>query len=78
MGPSEFEKRGWQIMRYEGFKYGSWGRHGGKVYYHVNNIENPNIQYRVNVSLWGDELQYYYGTPENLTRIEVKNEQIHH
>ena len=71
--PQEMEKsRNWKVLRYEGFQYGSWGRHCGKVWYHVCNIDNPNIQYRVRVSLWGDELHYYYGSPEVLNRIDVK------
>lgn len=70
--PVEIGQRNWKILRYEGFEYGSWNRHGGKVWYHVCNIDNPSIQYRVNVSIWGGELQYYYGEPEVLNRLEVK------
>jgi len=69
--PQEMAQRNWKILRYEGFEYGSWNRHGGKVWYHVCNIDNPNIQYRVNVSIWNGELQWYYGKPEELQRIEV-------
>jgi hypothetical protein len=69
--PSEIEKRGWKILRYEGFEYGSWGRHGGKVWYHVSDTLNPSIQYRVFITMWNDELQYHYGAPEVLQRIEV-------
>ena len=69
--PSEIEKRGWKILRYEGFQYGSWSNHGGKVWYHVADILNPSIQYRVYITMWDGELQYYYGEPEVLQRIEV-------
>jgi hypothetical protein len=69
--PEEISQRNWKILRYEGFQYGSWGGHGGKVWYHVCNIDNPNIQYRVNISLWNNELQWYYDSPEILQRIEL-------
>lgn len=72
VAPQEMIKRNWKILRYEGFQYGSWSRHGGIVWYHVCNIDNPNIQYRVNISMWKGELQYYYNSPETLNRIEVK------
>ena len=74
LAPKEMPKRGWKILRYEGFQYGSWNTHGGTVWYHVCNINNPNIQYRVHISLWNGELQYYYGEPEDLSRIEIKSE----
>lgn len=69
--PSEIAKRNWKILRYEGFEFGSWGNHGGKVWYHVANIDNPQIQYRVYITIWDNELQYHYGNPETLQRIEV-------
>lgn len=74
--PLEIKEHGWEILRYEGFQYGSWEKHGGKCWYHVKNIDNPNIQYRVNVSLWNGELQWYYGKPESLSRIDVEGVQI--
>jgi len=70
--PKEMPARGWEILRYEGFQYGSYNTHGGSVWYHVREIENPNVQYRVKISLWNDELQYYYGQPEKLIRHEVE------
>jgi hypothetical protein len=70
--PLEMKERNWTIIRYEGFEYGSWGRHGGKVWYHVANIDNPNIQYRVFVTMWDGELQWHYGEPERLERFEVE------
>ena len=69
--PSEIAKRNWKILRYEGFEFGSWGNPGGKVWYHVANIDNPQIQYRVYITIWDNELQYHYGNPETLQRIEV-------
>lgn len=70
--PLEIKQRNWKILRYEGFEYDSWNRHGGKVWYHVCDINDSSIQYRINVSIWDGELQYYYGQPEVLNRIEVK------
>ena len=67
--PLAFAQRNWKVLRYEGFKYGSWNKHGGSVWYHVANIDHPEIQYRVNVTLWNDELQFYYNAPEVLSRI---------
>jgi hypothetical protein len=69
--PQVMAERNWKILRYEGFQYGSWMTHGGKCWYHVANIDNPNIQYRVQVSLWGDELQWWYDKPETLNRVSV-------
>ena len=69
--PSEIAKRNWKILRYEGFEFGSWGNHGGKVWYHVANTDNPQIQYRVYITIWNNELQYHYNGPETLQRVEV-------
>lgn len=71
LAPSEMLKRNWRILRYEGFQHGSWANHGGKVWYHVACIDNSDIQYRVCITLWGDELQYYYGQPEVLNRVKI-------
>ena len=71
LAPIDIQKRNWKILRYEGYQFGSWANNGGKVWYHVQNIDNPNIQYRVYVTLWFGELQYCYGSPEPLNRIEV-------
>ena len=71
IAPLEMQKKNWRILRYEGFQYGSWSDNGGKVWYHVANIDNPNIQYRVYVTLWDNELQYYYNQPEVLNRVQV-------
>ena len=69
--PTEMSDRNWEIIRYEGFTYGSWGNHGGKVWYHVKNTDNENIQYRVYITMWNGELQWTYGEPEKLQRLEV-------
>ncbi len=69
--PAEISKRGWEIMRYEGFEYGSFRTNGGKVWYHVRNSDNNNIQYRVFISMWNGELQFYYKDPEKLERSEI-------
>ena len=70
--PREMKERNWEIMRYEGYQYGSWGNHGGMVWYHVRNIDNHNIQYRVYVTKWNDELHWFYNNPETLQRIQAK------
>ena len=72
--PAEISVRNWKILRYEGYRYGSWGEHGGRVWYHVANIDDPSIQYRVYITLWAGELQYVYGEPENLSRINVNGD----
>ena len=69
--PADIEDRGWDILRHEGWQYGSFQTHGGRVWYHVANKDNHNIQYRVQVILWGDELHYIYGDPEKLNRFDV-------
>lgn len=69
--PQAMSERGWEIMRYEGWQYGSFMSHGGKVWYHVRNAGNHTIQYRVYVTLWADELHFIYGEPERLQRIDV-------
>ena len=69
--PTDIASRGWEIMRYEGWQYGSWSHHGGKVWYHVRNKDNHSIQYRVFVTSWGGELHYIYGAPEKLQRIDL-------
>jgi len=69
--PAEMLDRNWEVLRYEGFKYGSFSRHGGKVFYHVKDTGHSNTYYRVNVSMWNGELQYYYGKPETLSRFNI-------
>ena len=64
--------RGWKIVRYDGFQYGSWGRHGGKVWYHVKDLKAEDVYYRVSISMWNGELQYHYGEPEKLSRVNVE------
>ena len=71
IAPESIKQRGWKILRYEGYQYGSWAKHGGKVWYHVADTTNPNVQYRVHLTLWDGELQYYYAAPEVLQRIEI-------
>jgi hypothetical protein len=70
--PQEIKERNWEILRYEGWQYGSFFNHGGKVWYHVRNTDDHDIQYRVYVTLWGGELHYYYKQPEILERNNVK------
>jgi hypothetical protein len=72
MAPSVIEERNWDIMRYEGWQKGSFANHGGKVWYHVRNSDDHNIQYRVYITYWGGELHFTYGSPEELQRIEFR------
>ena len=69
--PSSISDRGWKILRYEGYQLGSFWNHGGKVWYHVQDVKNKNIQYRVRITLWNNELHYRYGAPEKLSRIQI-------
>ena len=69
--PFALNERGWKILRYEGYRLGSFGNHGGKVWYHVQNINNHTIQYRIYVTLWNDELHFTYGAPEKLSRVDL-------
>lgn len=69
--PEDMEKRNWRILRYEGYSFDSWGDHGGGVWYHVANVDNPDVQYRVYVTMWNDELQYHYGGPEKYQIIHI-------
>lgn len=69
--PLKMNERNWRILRYEGYTYGSWGNHGGKVWYHVQDLDNPNIQYRIFVTMWNDELHWTYGEPEKLQRLNI-------
>ena len=71
MVPSDMTKRNWTIMRYEGYGFGSFAKHGGKVWYHVEDDAVINTYYRVHITLWNGELQYYYNKPETLNRIDV-------
>ena len=71
--PSEMQGRGWEILRYEGYQFGSFSRHGGKVWYHVKDLNHSNTYYRVSVSMWGGELQFYYDEPESLSRLNFDN-----
>lgn len=70
--PEEIASRGWEIMRYEGWQFGKFSTHGGKVWYHVRNKDNHDIQYRVFVVLWGGELHFVYGAPEKVNRVNVE------
>lgn len=74
VAPAEVAARNWKILRYEGHQWGSWAKHGEYCWYHVCNADNPNIQYRVRVSLWNGELQFWYNEPEKLQRLNVNYE----
>lgn len=44
IAPADISSRGWKILRYEGYQYGSWGKNGGYAWYHVQDKRNENIQ----------------------------------
>lgn len=69
--PSEINSRNWEVVRYEGYQYGSWGNHGGKVWYHVKDSGHKNTYYRVMITSWNGELHFTYGEPEKLSRINL-------
>lgn len=71
LAPIEIKARGWEIMRHEGFEYGSFNKHGGYVWYHIKDLNVPNTYYRVHVTMWRGELQFYYGSPEKLSRVDL-------
>ena len=69
--PAAISERGWAILRYEGYQWGAWSKHGGKVWYHVKDRNHKNTYYRVHVTLWSGELHFYYNKPEQLQRINL-------
>ena len=71
---TDISSRGWDILRYEGYQRGSFGEHGGRVWYHVANKDDKSIQYRIYITLWGGELHYSYGAPEKLNRINISGD----
>ena len=71
--PSAINERNWEILRYEGYQYGAWSNHGGKVWYHVKDTEHRNTYYRVYITKWGGELHFTYGEPEKMNRINLDN-----
>lgn len=71
LAPADIQQRGWEIARYEGYQFGAFACDGGKVWYHVRDKTVKNTYYRVAICMWDGELQYYYGEPEKLNRIDV-------
>lgn len=71
--PQYIQAHGWRIIHYESYQYGSWGNHGGKVWYHVAEANNPSIRYRMYITLWDGELCSVYDAPEVLEHIDVVN-----
>lgn len=68
--PYDMAARGWEVLTHEGYQYGSWGHHGGKVWYRVRDISS-GAYFRVFVCMWSGDLQYYYNEPEKLMRVNV-------
>ena len=73
LAPVEIPLRGWEILREEGYQYGNFGKHGGYIWYHVRNTGDHSIQYRVRVTLWKGRLEYWYGAPEKLSRMNIEH-----
>ena len=71
IAPADMDKRGWEILSYEGFQFGKYMTHGGVAWYHVKDTRQENVYYRVRVAMWGGELQYIYGEPEKLSRVDL-------
>ena len=71
MAPKVISERNWKILRYEGWQYGSWMNHGGKVWYQVCEANDSSVQYRTYVTLWDGELHFTYGAPIVLSRVNV-------
>jgi hypothetical protein len=69
--PSDIKSKGFTILRGESYEFGSWGHNGGKVWYHVCETAHPEIRYRIFITSWFGQLQYTYGSPEVLNRINV-------
>jgi hypothetical protein len=67
----EIPETGWNILRYQGYQRGSWARHGGKVWYHVENADNPSNRYNIYVTLWRGKLRYHYGSPDTKNRMGI-------
>jgi len=65
------EERNWEVIRYEGYQYGSWNYHGGKVWYYVKDNKIKNTYYRAFITMWGDELHFHYSDPETLNRVNI-------
>ena len=74
--PKVIGDRGWKIVRYDGYQHGRFAYHGGKVWYHVKDLNESDTYYRVFITKWGEELHFYYGQPEELHRLNVSGKDI--
>lgn len=74
--PAIIAERNLEIVRYEGWQYGSWDSHGGKVWYHVKDVNLDNIYYRVWITEWAGELHFNYGSPERLLRVDIDSSNL--
>lgn len=72
--PAELEKMGFRILRCDGYQWNSWSKHGGVVWYHVAEKENPAIRYRIQCVLWAGKLQLYYGNAERVENLQLSSE----
>jgi len=74
--PLEIEQKGYEILRYEGWQYGSFGHHGGKVWYHVKDSSRDNVYYRMFVTMWNGELHLYYNAPEKTQNVNISSSDL--
>ena len=69
--PADIESRGWTILRGEDYQWGAWMYHGGKVWFHVAEKNNPEIRYRIYITLWNNQLHYHYNSPEIINNSQI-------
>ena len=72
LAPKVLSEKNLEIIRYEGYKLGSFNYHGGRVFYHVKDTSIDDTYYRVFLTEWRGEIHLYYGKPESLNRINLK------
>jgi hypothetical protein len=72
LAPAVLEANNLNVLRYEGYDRGSWGHHGGKVWYHCEEKGNPTLRYRMFLTLWNGEVHLTYGAPEVVQNTDIK------
>lgn len=50
---------GYEVVGYEGYKWGAFGTFGGCVYYNLKRFDDDKVVYSACVSKWGDEYHIY-------------------
>ena len=73
--PAKWEVQGFQVIDYEGFKWGKLGfgtSYGGAYVWHrLKKIPDNGVTYSGCMQLWGDELQVY--GPEAIDAFRPNN-----